>query len=579
MRIVAILVWSNAVVNQKSFVPGFYLRLRLPPFIVRRYHGVERGRMVPSARKAIACILLICGLAVYSQSQTGPTKVPTASIGGKVTAKGKGVQGATVVANPVDSDYSPQGSRYRATTDQDGKYRITNMPAGTYRLYLFAPTFVHGDEDMPRVVVVADGERVDDINLTLVPGGVITGKITSSDGQPAIAEPVYITPAAPNHEDVRYYPGRITTDDRGIYRAFGLRPAKYKVWIGAHDPILGARYRRTFYPSVIDETKAIIIEVREASEIANVDIVAVRSNLPGYKVSGRIVDGETGQPLAKVPYGLRRLTDDAGVSSMSHNVVTSADGKFMFENITPGYYAVFIVRKHTDLRAKPTAFEVIDGDVTGLVVKTLRTASLSGVVVFEGKPLDRTPGDFMIHAWIDSDSEYFEDTDPKHIDANGRFRIAGLTSGIVHLSVHANSGRPQVGVVRVERDGLVLPRGFPLQEGEQIENLRIVVKRFTGAIRGQLKFEDGDMPPVSQISVLVIPSESELTYSPGVTQGAYVDARGHFAVDGLNAGTYEIQVTVVHDGRVDPGQMVKQRVAVADNGVSEVTVTIKPRQN
>ncbi|HEU4508582.1 MAG TPA: carboxypeptidase regulatory-like domain-containing protein [Pyrinomonadaceae bacterium] len=534
--------------------------------------------MVPSARKVIGCILLIFGVAVYSHSQTGPTKQPTASIGGKVTTKGKGVQGVSVVANAAEFDYSLQGGSYRATTDQDGKYRIANMPAGTYRLYFFAPTFVPDDQDVAPVVVIADGEKVDDINVGLVRGGIITGKITSSDGQPAIAEQVYITPVGPHDENPRYYPGRIVTDDRGIYRAFGLRPAKYKVWVGAHDHAIGARYRHTFYPSVTDETKATVIEVREGSETANVDIVAVRDNVPGYKVSGRIVDGETGQPLARVPYGLMRLSDDGGYS-VHHNVVTNADGQFNFENITPGHYAVFIVRENTELRAKPTPFEVIDGDVSGLVMKTLRTASLSGLVVFEGKPLDRTPGDLMLHAWIDSDSEYAEDVDPKHIDANGRFRMAGLTSGTVYLSVYLNNRRTQVGIVRVERDGLVLPRGFPLQEGEQIENLRVVVKLFTGAIRGQLKFEDGDMPPPSQISVLVVAPETEVNYSPGGVQGAHVDARGRFAVDGLNAGSYEIQVTVFRDGRVDPAQTVKQRVTVADNAVSEVTLTIKPRQD
>ena len=535
--------------------------------------------MVPSARKVIACILLIFGVAVYSQSQTSATKEATASISGTVTTKGKGLQGVNVVASAADSDYS-LGAAYRATTDPDGKYRITNVAAGTYRLHLFAPTFVQDDEDMSRVLVIADGENVADINFNLVRGGVVTGKITSSDGQPAIAEAVYITPVSPNDENVRYYRGRLTTDDRGIYRAFGLRPAKYKVWIGAYEYAPASRYRRTFYPSVTDETKAIVIEVREASEISNIDIVGTRSNLPGYKVSGRIVDGETGQPLPKVPYGLMRLSDDDTDFSVHHNVVTTADGKFMFENVTPGHYAVFIVRENTEVRAKPTPFEVIDGDVSGVVVKTSRTATMSGVVVFEGKPMDRTPGDLMIHAWIDSESEYFEDTDPTHVEANGRFRMAGLTSGTVYLSVaHSNPRRTQVGVVRIERDGLVLPRGFPLQEGEQIENLRVVVKRFTGSIRGQLKFEDGDMPPRSQISVLVIPSESELNYSPGNAQGAHVDARGRFALDGLNAGTYEIQVTVVREGRVDPGQMTRQRVNVADNAVSEVTVTVKSRQN
>jgi hypothetical protein len=80
--------------------------------------------MIPSARKAIACILLICGVAVYSHSQTGPTKETTASISGRVTSKGKGVQGVNVIASLTRSNGPVQGGTYRAATDHDGKYRI-----------------------------------------------------------------------------------------------------------------------------------------------------------------------------------------------------------------------------------------------------------------------------------------------------------------------------------------------------------------------------------------------------------------------------------------------------------------------
>ena len=533
--------------------------------------------MIPSARKAIACILLICGVAVYAHSQTGPTKETTASISGRVTLKGKGVQGVSVIASLTRSNAPVQGGTYRGATDHDGKYRITNVPAGTYRMDLFAPTLVPENVETDRAVVIADGETVENVNFAMLRGGVITGKITNPDGQPVIAELVFISPVSPHDAHVRYYPGSISTDDRGIYRAFGLRPAKYKVYVGRHEHLVASKYRRTFYPSVIDETKATLIEVREGSEISNVDIVAMRNNVAGYKVSGRIVDGESGRPLANVPYGLMRTTDE-GTQSMHTNVVTNADGQFTFHKVAPGHYSVFIVREKTEVRAKPTPFEVVDGDVSGIVVRTMRGASLSGVVVFEGKGFERTSGDLLIHVWIDTATEYFEDTDPVPINANGGFRLAGLTSGNAVLTVApANPETPPVGIVRVERDGIVLPRSFPVQDGEQVGGLRVVVKRFTGAISGQVKLEDGEMPPDSHLSVFVLPAEDEPD-APRNAHSAHVDARGRFSLDGLNAGTYEIQVSVVRDRRA-VGPMTKQRVVVADNAVSEVTVTVKLGQD
>jgi hypothetical protein len=204
--------------------------------------------MVPSARKVVACVLLICGVAVYSHSQTGPTKEPAASVSGRVTVKGKGLLGVGVIVTLIDSHGPVQGGSHRGTTDHDGNYRITNVPAGKYQVDLFAPTFVPENEEVNRTLLITEGESVNDINFALVRGGVITGKITNSDGQPVIAESVYVTPASPRHEQVQYYPGYLSTDDRGIYRAFGLRPAKYIVFVGLNEHLLRSKYRRTFFP-------------------------------------------------------------------------------------------------------------------------------------------------------------------------------------------------------------------------------------------------------------------------------------------------------------------------------------------
>jgi len=148
--------------------------------------------MVSSTRRAITCILLVLVTAVYLQAQTTAEKVVSASISGKATIKGEPAVRVMVLANDVREGGSSNTRRYRARTDQTGSYRITNLAAGTYEISTLTPALVPANQSGS--VVVSEGEQVEDVDLLLVPGAVITGKITDSEGEPVIGQEVKITP-------------------------------------------------------------------------------------------------------------------------------------------------------------------------------------------------------------------------------------------------------------------------------------------------------------------------------------------------------------------------------------------------
>ena len=195
--------------------------------------------MVSSVRQTFTCILLILGAAVCNQAQTTTQRVANGSLSGKVTIKGKPAVGVVIIAKSASDGFSSMMRGHRARTDQTGSYRITNLPAGTYAISTVTPSLVPANQSDS--VVLAEGEEVQDVNFLLVPGGVITGKITDSEGEPVIGEPVRISRV---HER---FPSRSSstlmarlfiddsTDDRGVYRAFGLPPGKYKVSVGESD--------------------------------------------------------------------------------------------------------------------------------------------------------------------------------------------------------------------------------------------------------------------------------------------------------------------------------------------------------
>ena len=531
--------------------------------------------MVSSNRQAIACILLIFGVSVSTHSQTVPEK--TATVTGKITFKGKAIHGVTVVA----SHPNQSGKRYRGTSDQLGNYRITDIPPGNYEISPLAHSFVMENERAARSLLLAEGEAVEDVNFTVMRGGVITGKITDGDNQPLIEQQVIllrVEDSQPIGSDQW-----LQTDDRGIYRMFGLRPGKYKVAVGQSDFTLpgGPRehYKQTFYPSVTDVAKATVIEVTEGSETSDVDIVVGRM-ITTYTISGRIVDEEE-KPLARVTFGVQQTVGNS-THSTTGGVTSNAQGEFKFESVLPGKYLIFFVSENSDVRPDSLSVDVVDRDINGLLIKTSKGASISGVVVLEGneeRPVIKR-GELYVQTWTPNSRSRFDHRTPVLVNPDGSFRIGGLRSGSVRLSIYGFSmseGRStRLGIVRLERNGGVLqPPEIEIKDGEKVSGLRVVVQYLNGVIRGVVKLSNGDLPPASQLSLSLNFAESHAPKFDTSVPGAHVDSRGRFSMEGVAPGTYDVHVS----GTLPGGEHVtaKQQVTVTNDNVSEIVLTLETR--
>ena len=103
------------------------------------------------------------------------------------------------------------------------------------------------------------------------------------------------------------------TDDRGVYRIYGLPEGRYLVSVGYASPerITSSRafYPRVFYPNASSESEAKVIEVSEGSEATDVDIT-VSDPKETRDVSGRVVDADTGQPVEGVRIEVRGISSD-----------------------------------------------------------------------------------------------------------------------------------------------------------------------------------------------------------------------------------------------------------------------------
>lgn len=543
---------------------------------------------------AVLAVILSLPASLCAQSTVKEiNKTVRASVSGRVTIKEKGAAGVMVILRKSEA-MMPFEPFQRATTDQDGYYRIANVSPGSYDVSPSTPAFVmaNAKEQKRKSVLVGEDEAVENINFALVRGGVITGRVTDADGRPLIQQQVaiylaeafdQITPQRP-----AFAVSNAQTDDRGIYRAFGLVPGRYKVACGRGDNAFGgslsqqrSTYKQVFYPDANDQAKAKIIEVSEGSEAAGIDIALGRA-LQTFSASGRVLDAESGMPMPNARFGLQRTV---GQRFEFVNTLTTANsqGDFVAEGLIPGKYGAFMLEDMSSggMRVEPMTFDIVDQDVTGLTVKLIKGANVTGVVVLENE--DRVKLSSYKNIYL---SGYVADptatvgmqsTSTSPVAPDGTFKFSGLPRGTLNFNLNVlNSPYPPKGlsIARVERDGVLMPRNVvEIKEGEQVSGVRVILTYGSANLKGVVKLENGVLPEGTRIFLRLSKLGDNLTpFRP-----PQPDARGYFLIEGLPAGNYEIVASIVSVTATSvspPRRVIKKEVAVQDGGTIEITLTI-----
>lgn len=121
--------------------------------------------------------LIILPVSMFAQSTSQTSKVPRGVISGRITIKERGAAGIIVGARKVNRNNPFNNDPFSKTvTYQDGHYRIANLAAGTYEVIPSAPAYVVGPLNgaSTKSLIVGDDETIENINFSLVRGGVIT---------------------------------------------------------------------------------------------------------------------------------------------------------------------------------------------------------------------------------------------------------------------------------------------------------------------------------------------------------------------------------------------------------------------
>lgn len=522
----------------------------------------------------------------------------TAIISGRVTVEGKAAAGVTVAA--ATSDYGPERKVFgQSVTDADGHFRLTNIPAGRMTVQALAEAFVlaqgTSSEESGKTITVAEGETIENLEFTLARGGVVTGRVTQSNGQPVIGEHVSIAlvdEAGKKVPSFYFNPFLFDTDDRGVYRVYGLRAGRYLISVGQTKGTIsmgngGRFFPQTFHPGVTDEAKATIVEVTAGGEATGVDITLDPPKRT-YVATGRIVNAETGKPVPDVTYGYGTYSaSEKRVGAFGfNNTTTNAKGEFRIEGLLPDQYAAFAFNiggdstPLADSYSDSAIFEITDANVTDLEIKLHRGATISGIAVLEN-PNDKAAlaqlSKLQLNVFNSASEIGALSFRPDRINADGSFLLKGLRPGKTRIAL---GGYPPVkgfSLVRVERNGTEQQGGIDVGAGEQINGVRLVLAYGRGAVRGQVEIKNGAVPAGARLSVTARRAGDDQSNYYGV----FVDERNRFLIEGMPPGTYELtlkarifSVTTPPTPPRDVATPVKQTVTVTDGAETQATFTL-----
>lgn len=350
---------------------------------------------------ALNAVALGGGPQPQTQPRPQPQTQPTGIITGVVVIADSGLplDGVRVTLSGAEI----RGSR-RAQTDDDGRFAFAGLPGGRYTLSASRTGYVgvtYGQREpgagrAGTPIQLVQGQTIGDIRLPIPKGGVITGLVFDEKGRPSVGTPVRVSRWVMTTGERRLASaGSSSTDDRGMYRAYGLAPGSYIVhaiprnptselytaeafealrqaqaagvsginvsadgtWItvgsdvnlpaGAGQEAARVGYAPVYYPGTLDLAVAQTIELGVSEERVGVDLHL--QQVPLTTVSGQLLI-PPGVNMSNVRVRLVDARLNApGISTPSTRA--GRDGTFTFNAVAPGQYRAFAVASVRNLPA------------------------------------------------------------------------------------------------------------------------------------------------------------------------------------------------------------------------------------
>ncbi len=546
-------------------------------------------------RSFFAMLMLLTFLhsVASAQRDKAPEKTAPCRVSGRVVSAldGAPLKSSRVALVQEGAKRRPQV--FAATTDNDGHFEIKNVTAGRYNFFAQHAGYV--DQQFKAkgpgegaVLALQPGEEIEDVLFRLIRAGVVTGRIMDENGEPVArvvvsamrkptAEGSEAEGAHSSHRERLYPEAETSSDDRGEYRLFGLKPGEYYVKASmsgdsmyrfvAEDfflqQALGNEYVPLYYPGVVAFDQAQTVSVHAGDEIA-ADF-AMRHVL-GVEVAGKVI-GPDGKPPLNASVGLESPKD--GGDALEDFRTFTDKGEFSIKNVPPGSY-VITASQYEEGKARHARqkIEVGERKIDSLVLALGKGNTITGHITFTG--IGGPPGANGIYITLSPVDEGVDSMGGwARVGKDGSFEIPDLADGSYAVRVSSSERGWYAKSIRFGADD-VLEKGLQVEAGSSGAALQIVLSSVTAQLEGSVT--QGDKPAIAA-KVRVRP-DPETPYNEVRAREATTDQNGHVSITDLAPGKYRVTAKMTTEPGVPAPKAEPQTITLHEGDRQSVQLTL-----